>query len=360
MTCLGEQLGMEFSPEEIAAAKKNKGLLSLELELSRICNLRCVYCYASSGVALAGELSLDEIFDVVDQAAALGAKKIIVLGGGEPLIYPKLFELLEYLREKELVIDLFTNGQTMDRRTADRLFGLGVGVVLKMNSRKPEVQDFLGGRKGTYANIDKALTALQEAGYPSESCSLGVETIVCRQNYGELPELWRWARQEGITPYVEAMTMQGRAREHLELEVSPEEIRALFEELARIDRDEFLCHWQPIPPLAASHCARHEYSCTVTSVGDVHPCPGVNVAVGNIRENSLAQILQTSPVVEDLRNIRTRIKGHCRSCENLDHCYGCRGHAYHVTGDYLAEDPLCWLREPEVEVVEKKVSGKTG
>ena len=41
--------GSNFSPEEIAATRARKGLLSMELELSRECNLRCVYCYASSG-----------------------------------------------------------------------------------------------------------------------------------------------------------------------------------------------------------------------------------------------------------------------------------------------------------------------
>jgi len=359
MTCLGEQLGMEFTPEEIAKAKRNKGLLSLELELSRVCDLRCIYCYAGSGVALTNELTLDEIYSVIDQAGALGAKKIIVLGGGEPLIYPHLFKVLEYIRNKDLITDLFTNGQTLSADIAERLFALKVGVVLKMNSRKPDVQDFLGGRRGTFKAIEKGLDTLRNAGYPSEDCSLGIETIICRQNYEELPDLWRWARLEGISPYVEAMTMQGRASEHKELEVSPAEVKTLFEELARIDRDEFLCNWIPHPPLAASHCARHEYSCTVISVGDVQPCPGVNVAVGNTRESSLADVLHQSPVIADLRGIRNSIKGQCRECDNLDHCYGCRGHAYHVTGDYLAEDPLCWLNDPDQRTVPvQKTAGK--
>ncbi|MFV9645436.1 MAG: hypothetical protein ACNYWU_06395, partial [Desulfobacterales bacterium] len=30
------------------------------------------------------------------------------------------------------------------------------------------------------------------------------------------------------------------------------------------------------------------------------------------------------------------------SCEKAEYCYGCRGAAYQLTGDYLASDPLCW------------------
>jgi radical SAM protein with 4Fe4S-binding SPASM domain len=345
MTCLGDHLGMEFSPEEIAECRKQNGLLSLELELSRVCNLRCIYCYASSGTALENELSVAEIQDVIEQAVALGVKKIIILGGGEPLLYPHLFEVIDCILEKKLVVDLFTNGLTLTDSIAAKLYERGVGVVLKMNSRRAEVQDYLAGKQGTFTAICSGLKALQQAGYPDEGHPLGVETIICNQNYDELPDLWRWARREKIVPYIEAMTMQGRATEHDDLEVTPEMVKILFEELSRIDRTEFGCSWTPHPPLVASHCARHEYSCTITSIGEVYPCPGVSVSTGNIRENRLAEILAGSSVIQELRNIRDNIKGQCAICEIHDHCYGCRGHAYQVTGDYLAEDPLCWFKK---------------
>lgn len=344
MTCLGDQRGMEFTQEEIAECHQRDGLLSLELELSRVCNLRCVYCYASSGEPLTNELSLAEIYDIIDQGLELGVKKVIVLGGGEPMLYPHLREVIDYLLARDIAVDLFTNGINLTNEFAAWLHQRRVGVVLKMNSREEQVQDALAGRKGAYANILKAMRALRHAGYPDEHCALGVETIICKQNYDELPELWRWARRRGIIPYVETMTNQGRATETGDLEVEPEMVRAMFEELARIDSEEFECGWTPHPPLAASHCARHEYSCTVTTTGEVQPCPGVNVSAGSTRQQSLAEIIRQSRVMRDMRNIRSNIKGACARCEMSEDCYGCRGHAYQVTGDYFAEDPLCWLK----------------
>jgi radical SAM protein with 4Fe4S-binding SPASM domain len=164
-----------------------------------------------------------------------------------------------------------------------------------------------------------------------------------RQNLAELPRLWREARREGIHPYVEKMTVQGRARENRHLLVSREEMRRLYEELARIDREEFARHWEVRPPLAGATCNRHLYSCTVTTTGDVIPCPGVDLVLGNIKRTPLAAILAHSPVVRDLRDIYARIKGPCRSCKHNGRCYGCRGNAYQLTGDYLASDPSCWL-----------------
>ncbi|MEA3385364.1 MAG: radical SAM protein [Thermodesulfobacteriota bacterium] len=343
MSCFEKHWGLEFSQEEIAEARAGNGLLSIELELSRACNLRCIYCYASSGLPMENELSLPEILDVVDQAAALGAKKIIVLGGGEPLLYPYLIDVIDYILSKGVKADLFTNGTLITSSKARALYDRDVAVVVKMNSRRPEIQDFLAGHPGTFQAIERGIEALKIVGYPDETHILGVETVICRQNYEELPQLWQWARKQGIIPYVEIMTLQGRAKEYPDLEVSIQKTRTLFEALARIDAEEFGNKWIPHPPLAASHCARHEYSCTVVANGDIHPCPGVNLSVGNVREDTLEHILNNSPVIQELRNIRKLIKGRCGKCDLKYRCYGCRGNAYQITGDYLAEDPMCWL-----------------
>jgi radical SAM protein with 4Fe4S-binding SPASM domain len=343
MKCFGEHWGLEFSQEEIAEARAKNGLLSMELELSRACNLRCIYCYAASGVPLPDELTLEEIYGAIDQAAALGARKIIILGGGEPLLYKDLFKVIDYIQAQQITADLFTNGMLITPEKAKALYQRRVSVVIKMNSRRAEIQDQLAGQAGAFAAIDKGLQNLLAAGYPDAEHTLGVETIVCRQNFDELPDLWIWARRQGIIPYVEMMTLQGRATDHPELEVPMSEIKSLFEQLARIDAEQFGNLWTPHPPLAASQCARHEYSCTVTSIGDVQPCPGVSVTAGNIRAQPLAEILHRSKPIQELRNIRKMIKGRCGECVFGEYCYGCRGHAYQVTGDYLAEDPLCWL-----------------
>ena len=55
-----------------------------------------------------------------------------------------------------------------------------------------------------------------------------------------------------------------------------------------------------------------------------------------------AQIIKDSEVLEDLRDHSRTIRGPCASCEEAERCYGCRGAAYRLTGDYLASDPLCW------------------
>ena len=80
----------------------------------------------------------------------------------------------------------------------------------------------------------------------------------------------------------------------------------------------------------------------VTSKGEVMPCVGVTLSLGSVRRTPLPEIIANSPILKDLKDHRNSIKGPCRECELADGCYGCRGAAYQLTGDYLASDPMCW------------------
>ena len=332
-----------FSQEEIAACLAGEGLLSLELEFTRKCNLRCVYCYASADGPLDGELTLDELLRVLEQARQLGARKIVLLGGGEPFLSPHVREVIRHIHSLGLCQTVFTNGALLSRELCRFLFDHRVRVAVKHNSFRPAVQDALAGVAGAHRLISRGLRLLMESGYPGENRPLCIQSVVCRQNMDEIEGMWVWARERGITPYFEVLTSQGRAKQNPELALAPGEIQAIFQRLSEIDRERFGLRWTPKPPIAGFTCRRHLYSCLINSQGFVQPCTGVDLPVGNVREKPLATILRESQVIRDLRGVYRRMDSACRVCEFEGECYGCRGNAYQITGDYLAADPACWL-----------------
>lgn len=338
--------GLDFTDEDIAGCLRRGGLLSLELEFSKKCNLRCVYCYASAGEALNNELTLPELKDIILQAKDIGARKIILLGGGEPLLYDHVREVVEFIRAQGLMQSLFTNGMLITKDLAEFLFKNGVSVVVKRNSNIPEVQNMLGGIKDCHEKIQAGFDRLIEAGYPSGNTQLGIQTVICRQNLKEIPDLWAWARERGVIPYFEIITSQGRAKEfNKDLAVTNDELHDVFEKLKDIDENRFGHKWSPHPTIASFTCKRHLYSCLVNSQGLIQPCTGIDMPVGDLRKEKLKDILAKSPVIKNLRNIYTTIEGECQSCEFAVDCYGCRGNAYQSTGNYLASDPACWIRK---------------
>jgi radical SAM protein with 4Fe4S-binding SPASM domain len=340
-TCQSRIYGAEFSKEEIAEAVREGKLLSMEIEFNSLCNFRCVYCYAAENGVRKNELTPDEFRDVISQAKELGARKMIVLGG-EPMLYPPILDMIRYIRGLDMEVELFTNGTNITHEMAQTLYDLSVRVVLKMNTFEEKIQDKLSGRKGAYAQIHEAFKNLKQVGYPSGDRFMGVSTVVCQQNIDELPKMWEWLRDQNIAPYFEMITPQGGAKEHNMLEVDTHRVEELFNRIAEIDRAKYGHTWDPKPPLVGGECLRHQFSCAVTSQGDVQPCVGVTIPIGNVRKQRLREILRDSEVVQDLKGYQEMIKGPCSECDRLSACYGCRGAAYQMTGDYLASDPLCW------------------
>ena len=74
--------------------------------------------------------------------------------------------------------------------------------------------------------------------------------------------------------------------------------------------------------------------------GDVTPCPYLPVFAGSLRNTSLTDLWNTSELFTGIRR-RASLGGRCGECEMNAQCGGCRARAYGMTGDLMAEDPLC-------------------
>lgn len=340
-----------FSLDEIRRAAAAGQLLTMEVEFSQLCNFRCPYCYLAERPR--NELSTDEIRDLILQGRELGVRKVIILGG-EPMIYPRILEKIHFIRSHGMQAEIFTNGSNMTPENAAELAMLDVKVVLKMNSQDPQTQNRLCGMDDAHRIISEAYTNLKAAGYGPGGKPLAVSSVISSVNIHELPDLWRRLRDDQIDPYFEMITPQGTATENDWLGVEPERVHALFEQIAAMDQKEYGRSWTPQPPLVGDVCLRHQFSCYVNAFGDVMPCVGVTLKIGSIRENRLADILRDSEVIANLKDYPNTIKGPCSACHQRETCYGCRGAAYQLTGDYLASDPLCWHnagRSDDIEVL---------
>jgi cyclic pyranopterin phosphate synthase len=104
----------------------------LRVSVTDRCNLRCRYCMPEGGVALLGHdeiLSLEEIYEVVSAAAAMGVTKVR-LTGGEPLVRRGIVDLVKLIAGIDGVQDfgLTTNGILL-ADYADELAAAGLGRI---------------------------------------------------------------------------------------------------------------------------------------------------------------------------------------------------------------------------------------
>lgn len=88
--------------------------LMLIIEITRICNQGCKFCYQSEEKADDEELSQDLIFSIVDQAKKMKVFKIQYMGG-EPLCREDFGDILLYTSRKGIYSSFTTNGVYLNK-----------------------------------------------------------------------------------------------------------------------------------------------------------------------------------------------------------------------------------------------------
>ena len=335
-------MGYNYPPEEAYDARNADQLLSMRIETSRKCNLRCIYCNTDSGEPLPNELGFDETIDVISQGKELGVKSIVIIGAGEPTIYPNFRELIEYIYNGDMIPVIFTNTTLITEELAKFLYEKNTSVITKIDSLKPDIQDFLTDKKGAYQSIQKGLQNLIKAGFTEVKdptrLRLGASFVTNKANIHEIKEIWKFCRDNNIYPNQEILTPNGRGKNIVGLIPSRDELRKLKLELLEMDRKDYGYDWLPYSPLTGLGCLQFLYSVYVTVEGYVRPCAAVQIRKENIREKSLRGIIETE-FFQLCRHIDKHLKGKCGNCKYLNECIGCRGITYTI-GVNANKDPL--------------------
>jgi len=138
--------------------------LNLGIDIYGKCNIspHCVYCLWDSMKVLEG----DNVDIPVDARTLEGygtfftsARTLVNCSFGEPLLHPKLSELLDFCARNKKIVELATNGQAFTERTIRALVGKPVYLYISLDAAS----------KATYAKIrndrwDEILPGLRKLG----------------------------------------------------------------------------------------------------------------------------------------------------------------------------------------------------
>jgi MoaA/NifB/PqqE/SkfB family radical SAM enzyme len=162
------------------------------IELTMRCNLSCQMCFRDQGQE--GELSFEELKTVVDNLSP--SIRQINLIGGEIFLRSDIFEILSYLRDRDLWVRIQTNGTLLDLKKLQRLSGYwnvkGVGFSI---DGPRELHNKIRGSKTAY---DKTISAIKNS---SGFFSVSVNTVLLDENFGEIEAVFLSLRELGIREY---------------------------------------------------------------------------------------------------------------------------------------------------------------
>lgn len=347
------------------------------------------------------ELGTDECFRVIDDIAAFAPECLTILTGGEPLLRRDILEIVQRAAARGLWVVIGTNGVSITANLARRLSEAGArGLSLSLDALDPDRHDRFRNVRGAWRNTVEGAAILHQTGLP-----FIVQTTAGSHNLGELEAIADFAHDRLAARVWNLYFLVPTGRGQFVSDISPAQYDEVLASLYRIQtkyagrmlvnakcaphyiktvlengrglregpegspeasqalasgngvlrapgsadgRIESTPDAESSPGLArirtysggAGGCPAGTHYMGIRPNGDVTPCPYLPVFAGSLRSSNLADLWTSSELFIGIRR-RTALGGRCGECEMNGHCGGCRARAYGMTGDLMAEDPLC-------------------
>lgn len=137
---------------------------TLQIHVTRKCNLKCLHCYSMSGPEETEMLPIAALKELVNDAAELGYS-FVTLSGGEPFLYPHMRELLAHAKGLGLKTGAVTNGMFLDQRRLDQLKAVLDLIVVSLDGA-PERHNRMRANPAAFSTMARKLPALKKSGIP--------------------------------------------------------------------------------------------------------------------------------------------------------------------------------------------------
>ena len=303
------------------------------LELTNRCNCRCLHCYGAFGYpptnTILHELSFEEWKRIIDVIADAGGKAIQLIGG-EPLLFQRICELLDYAHDRGISsIDVFTNGTLMTPSILEAIKRTNTSVRVSLYGHDAPTHDGITQSSGSFSKLDHTLEQLRDLEIPTR-----IAVVLMHENQDDLEQIKAYIDKKGHR-YTGFDTVR-KVRHSEQLSHAATDASIIAERMmikpsfcTSYTDFEINSHW--------NSCWFGK--CSVSAIGDVMPCIFArDKKCGNIRSDSFVSILKNLLAFWRINKEKVEV---CKDCEFRYACDDCRPLAEGETGNPFAKYPRC-------------------
>lgn len=275
------------------------------------CNLKCTGCWA--GEYRKHDQMEPELLDrILSEAKELGIYAV-VMSGGEPFMYPYLFDIAE--RHNDMIFMIYTNGTRIDEQVAERLRELGnISPAISIEGWQEPTDRRRG--KGVFQQITQAMDYLKERGV-----LYGASITITRENFEEAAseEFFDFLIEKGVRYVWTFHYIPVGSEPDLDLMVLPEQRAWLANQILQLRSEKpisIIDFWNDGALIGGCIAGGRSYF-HINARGDVEPCAFAHFTVDNIREKSLKEVLQ-SPLFKAYQKRQPFSENLLRPCPIID------------------------------------------
>jgi len=266
--------------------KFNRGesIAIIQLQYDYRCNLSCDHCCTTAFTKKERTLTVDDVKEIARQADEMGLAQIVITGG-EPLVFPDLEKIIQAIDPQKFQVVMDTNGWFLDLEKAQRLKLLGVDKIqLSLDSIDPDEHDTFRRKMGSHKKAMRALDASLEAGLNTI-----IATVVTKQRVRsqEFIDFLEFGKKRGVGIFVTFAKPVGSWAGNYDI-MADNSDHLYIRELEK--KYDVFTHMTPSYGMNIG-CIAVKRMFSITKYGDVMPCPYIHVALGNIFEEPLNEIV---------------------------------------------------------------------
>ncbi len=318
--------------------------LKVFLDITYRCNLHCAHCFTNSHLSHPDELSTEQVFSLIEQMEDAGTG-MLALAGGEPLLRPDFFDVVEYATKRGIKVGMTTNGLCLTEAISKRLHDLGVATISISLDGMERSHDAVRG-VGTWKQVVEKIKILRQHCHVAK---IGIRYTINALNLHDYEPVLRFAEEVGLDVVkFNPIRPFGRATRHQNLLLTQEQYVQFLTSVQQVKTK--VRYSLPKTPLdncdydfidLGFGCTGGRETCNVSPTGEFSGCAflGDSFVVGNIKTTSFLELW--SKTQETVRCVGNKS---CQSCSSYGNCRaGCRCRALVEFGNMNAIDPHCTL-----------------
>ena len=337
--------------------------------ITQACNLSCQHCYQNAHERPdSDELSTEEKLDLIDQ---MGEEFVpfVAFAGGEPLVAPDIWPVLERCRLRGMHVTLATNGTLLTPEMCARLKDANVKYVeVSLDSIDPDVHNAFRGQPRSWERTVQGIRNCVASGIKT-----GMATCFTRHTAHRVDDTIQFALDLGCKTFSHFNFIPvGRGKEIMQDDLTPGQRELLLRRLQEHLTESKITIVSTAPQFgracivygpeeglfATGHagrgpgkktmvlsryiggCGTGRCYCAIQPNGVITPCVYISdIKVGDIRIKPFHEIWNNE--LFDTLSDRDDRGDHCGVCTYRHYCGGCRARALAYTGDIQAGDPGC-------------------
>jgi sulfatase maturation enzyme AslB (radical SAM superfamily) len=192
-------------PEVIQAIKEKNVLppVHIRIKPTNICNHDCWYCayHVSSlqlgdGMEYRDSLPREKMEEIADDLISMGVKAVTFSGGGEPLLYKPLPDIMKKLSNGGVKVASLTNGSNLKGKVADAFSKYASWVRVSLDGY--DNKSYSDARRVNIDEFSKLMSNMENFANRKSQCVLGAVYIIDKNNYKHIFQLCKKLKNIGV------------------------------------------------------------------------------------------------------------------------------------------------------------------